>query len=82
MDLLEAHLDSGMIEEVIIATNGSIDGETTAHFLRTKLEAYPITITRIAQGIPLGGELEYTDSATLAQALYQRQAWQNKVQTD
>lgn len=79
MDILDTLLDSGLIEEIIIATNGSIDGETTAHFLRTKLESYPITITRIAQGIPLGGELEYTDSATLAQALYQRQAWQNKV---
>ena len=79
LDVLDRHLDTGQIQEVIIATNGSIDGETTAHFLRTKLESYGIAISRIAQGVPLGGELEYTDSATLAQALYHRQPWQNKA---
>ena len=71
---LETLLTSGDFEEVIIATNGSVDGETTAHFLKMKLEQFPVKISRIAQGIPLGGELEYTDSATLAQALYHRQS--------
>lgn len=69
---LEQLLQAGFIEEVIIATNGSIDGETTAHFLRTQLHHFSVKVSRIAQGIPIGGELEYTDSATLAQALHHR----------
>jgi len=77
LDRLEQLLDHNPIQEIIIATNGSIDGETTAHFLHTKLEPRGLTLTRIAQGIPIGGELEYTDSATLAQALYQRQPLYN-----
>lgn len=79
LDLLENLLHQNLIEEVIIATNGSIDGETTSHFLRTQLQSHPVRVSRIAQGIPLGGELEYTDGATLAQALYHRQVMDEKV---
>lgn len=73
LDVLEQQVKDERINELIIATSGNIDGETTAHFIKTRLAQYPIAISRIAQGIPMGGELEYTDSATLARALQFRQ---------
>ena len=79
LELLESIITQSEIQEIIIATNGSIDGETTSHFLRTQLQKYQVRISRIAQGVPLGGELEYTDGATLAQALYHRQLMDEKV---
>ncbi len=56
-------------KEVIIATNPTMEGETTALYLAKLLEAYPVTVTRIAHGIPMGGHLDYADELTLIKAL-------------
>jgi len=57
------------IEEVILALNPSVDGEATALFLAQKLSAFPVKVTLIARGLPSGGDLEFADEVTLAQAL-------------
>lgn len=62
----------GLVEEVILATNYTNEGEATAHYLTAMLQAKGIRVTRIARGVPVGGELEYVDSGTLAQALRER----------
>ena len=69
LDSLCARFDEGMIEEVILATNPTVEGEATAYFISQKAKDAKVTVTRIAHGVPLGGELEYTDSSTLAHAL-------------
>lgn len=61
------------IEEVILATNPTLEGETTAQYLVELLSALPVKITHLAQGIPLGGELEYLDGGTLSRAFTGRQ---------
>lgn len=60
------------VEEIILATSTTVEGQTTAHFISEAVKPYVKTITRIAQGIPMGGELEYLDSMTLGQALQNR----------
>lgn len=74
LDLLGARLDSGEISELIIATNATVEGEATAHYLAEMARARGIGVSRIAQGIPRGGELEYVDGGTLSQAIAGRQA--------
>lgn len=66
---LEALLDEGQIREVILATNLTVEGEATAHYIGELARARGIRATRIAYGVPVGGELEYTDRGTLARAL-------------
>ena len=66
---LEALLDKEPIKEVILATNLTVEGEATAHYLGEVARARRIRTTRIAHGVPIGGELEYTDRGTLARAL-------------
>ncbi len=66
---LEALLDKEPIKEVILATNLTVEGEATAHYLGELARARRIRTTRIAYGMPVGGELEYTDRGTLARAL-------------
>jgi len=66
---LEALLDKEPIKEVILATNLTVEGEATAHYLGELARARRIRATRIAYGVPVGGELEYTDRGTLARAL-------------
>ena len=61
-------VDEG-IEEVILATNPTVEGEATAYYLTDMLQSEGVTVTRIAHGVPLGGELEYVDGSTLAHAL-------------
>ena len=56
-------------KEVIIATNPTVEGETTALYLAKRLEKYPISVTRIAHGLPMGGHLDYADELTLIKAL-------------
>lgn len=68
MDLLAARLDEGEIEEVILATNPTVEGEATAHFISEMVRVRNISASRIAHGVPLGGELEYVDSGTLSHA--------------
>lgn len=60
--------------EVILATNFTVEGEATAHYLATLLRAQGIKVSRIARGLPVGGELEHVDSGTLAQAVLERRA--------
>lgn len=68
LDLLEQRLDEGEIKEVILATNPTVEGEATAHFIAEMARARGIRATRIAHGVPLGGELEYVDGGTLSHA--------------
>jgi recombination protein RecR len=67
-ELLE-RVAQGRVEEVILATNPSLEGENTAAFIRKKLSAYPVRVTRLARGLPVGGDLEYADEITLIRAL-------------
>lgn len=64
----------GKVAEVILATNYTVEGEATAHYLATQLQTKGLKVSRIARGLPVGGELEYIDSGTLAQAFYERRA--------
>ncbi len=66
---LEALLDESTIKEVVLATNLTVEGEATAHYISDLVRARNIKATRIAYGVPIGGELEYTDRNTLARAL-------------
>jgi len=68
LDLLEQRLQQGDIEELILATNPTVEGETTAHYISEMAAEYGVEATRLAHGIPLGGELEYIDGGTLAHA--------------
>ena len=64
----------GGVREVILATNPSLEGEATALYVQRQLVTYPVSITRIARGLPVGGDLEYADGVTIAQALSARRA--------
>lgn len=68
IDLLEQRLAGGTIQEIILATNSTIEGQATAHFIGDIANKYNIRATRIAHGVPMGGELEFIDSGTLAHA--------------
>src|SRR3954451_7396854 len=72
---LESILDEGTIQELILATNPTVEGEATAHFLSDIASKRGIRATRIAHGVPIGGELEYVDGGTLAHALSGRQSF-------
>jgi recombination protein RecR len=74
LDRLEGILDEGGIEEVILATNPTVEGEATAHFVADLCARRNIRATRIAHGVPIGGELEYVDSGTLSHAFAGRQS--------
>ncbi|MDP2851821.1 MAG: toprim domain-containing protein, partial [Gallionella sp.] len=62
----------GKLAEVILATNFTVEGDATAHYLATLLQAQGVKVSRIARGLPVGGELEQVDSGTLAQAVLER----------
>ena len=66
LDELEGLLTKEKVNEIILATNATIEGEVTAHYIHNLAKKYQIKTTRIAHGIPLGGELEYTDITTIA----------------
>jgi recombination protein RecR len=66
--------DGGVVREVILATNPSVEGEATAHYLERELRPLGVAVTRLARGLPAGGELEYADGETIAQALALRRA--------
>jgi recombination protein RecR len=74
LDRLMARALDGEVREVILATNYTNEGEATAHYITAMLAPKGVGVTRIARGIPVGGELEYVDSGTLAQALRERKA--------
>lgn len=71
-DLLNDRLETNPPTEMIIATNPTVEGEATSYYLQRMAQKYNIRITRIAHGVPLGGELEYTDHSTLAHAFGSR----------
>ncbi|MDO9151115.1 MAG: recombination mediator RecR [Methylotenera sp.] len=77
----EIHLDKlikrahdGIVEEVILATNYTVEGDATAHYISELLRVRGIKVSRIARGMPMGGEIEYVDSGTLAQAMLERRS--------
>ena len=72
MDELEQQLAGDTIAELIIATNASIEGEATAHYIREMAARHKVELTRIAQGVPSGGDLEYVDKNTLTLAFNHR----------
>ena len=72
LDQLAEQLEDNTPEEMIIATNPTVEGEATSYYLHTMAKKHDIRITRIAHGVPLGGELEYTDQSTLAHAFGSR----------
>ncbi len=72
LDSLQARLDEGEVRELIVATSSTVEGETTAHVIAGMCRARGIQATRLAQGVPMGGELEYVDGGTLAHALQGR----------
>ena len=65
-------VSQGGIDEVVLAMNATLEGQTTAHYIAERLEGYPVRITQLAHGLPVGGELDYLDEGTLAQALRAR----------
>jgi len=74
LEKLLARVVDGDVREVILATNYTNEGEATAHYITSLLKPKGINVTRIARGVPVGGELEYVDSGTLAQAMRERRA--------
>lgn len=72
IDTLIGRVAGGDIDEVVLAMNATLEGQTTAHYLAERLETYPVRITQLAHGLPVGGELDYLDEGTLAQALRAR----------
>ncbi len=75
IDALVARVMSEKTKEVILATNPTVEGEATAHYIAERLKGSETRITRIAHGVPVGGELEYVDGGTLAHALAGRRQW-------
>lgn len=71
-DRLLTRATDGVVEEVVLATNFTNEGEATAHYIAEMLRARGLKVSRIARGLPVGGELEYSDAATVAQALIER----------
>ncbi len=69
---LLARVAQGGVDEVVLAMNATLEGQTTAHYLAERLEAHPVRVTQLAHGLPVGGELDYLDEGTLAQALRAR----------
>lgn len=72
IDKLVARIAAGGIDEVVLAMNATLEGQTTAHYIAERIETYPVRVTQLAHGLPVGGELDYLDEGTLAQALRAR----------
>src|SRR3954463_2677945 len=72
IDRLVSRVAAGGIAEVVLAMNAPLEGQTTAHYLAERLERFPVRITQLAHGLPVGGELDYLDEGTLAQAMRAR----------
>jgi len=75
LDILAQRLDQGEVKEVVLATNFTVEGEATAHYISEMVNSRNITASRIAHGVPVGGELEYVNSSTLSRAFSSRQAF-------
>jgi recombination protein RecR len=69
---LVARVAAGGVSEVILAVNATVEGQTTAHYITDRLAGMPVRVSRLAHGVPVGGELDYLDEGTLAAAIRQR----------
>ncbi|MDO8962117.1 MAG: recombination mediator RecR [Methylophilus sp.] len=74
LDKLLKRVQDGIVKEVILATNYTSEGEATAHYISEMVKARGIAVSRIARGLPMGGEIEYVDSGTLSTALIERKS--------
>jgi len=72
IDALVRRIEAGGIDEVVLAMNATLEGHTTAHYVAERIERFPVRVTQLAHGLPVGGELDYLDEGTLAQALRAR----------
>ena len=72
IDALVRRIEAGGIDEVVLAMNATLEGQTTAHYIADRLGRFPVRLTQLAHGLPVGGELDYLDEGTLAQALRAR----------
>ena len=75
LELLAKRLDQGEVKEVVLATNFTVEGEATAHYISEMVNSRNITASRIAHGVPVGGELEYVNSSTLSHAFSGRKVF-------
>jgi recombination protein RecR len=73
-DRLVKRATDGVVKEVVLATNFTNEGEATAHYLGQTLKARGLSVTRLARGVPVGGELEYVDAGTIARAMLDRRS--------
>ena len=74
LDKLISRATDGIVKEVVLATNFNNEGEATAHYIGETLKARGLGVTRLARGVPVGGELEYVDAGTIARAMLDRRA--------
>lgn len=72
IDSLVRRIEGGGVDEVVLAMNATLEGQTTAHYVAERIERFPVRVTQLAHGLPVGGELDYLDEGTLAQALRAR----------
>ena len=72
IDKLVTRIAAGGIDEVVLAMNATLEGQTTAHYIADRITQYPVRLNQLAHGLPVGGELDYLDEGTLAQALRAR----------
>ena len=72
IDKLVRRVSTGGIDEVVLAMNATLEGQTTAHYIAERIERFPVRLTQLAHGLPVGGELDYLDEGTLAQAMRAR----------
>ena len=71
---LVERVQGGEVEEIILALPATVDGQTTAHYVAQRIEKYPVKLTTLARGVPVGGELDYLDDGTLQMALKSRRS--------
>lgn len=74
LEKLMTRADDGVVSEVVLATNFTNEGEATAHYISETLKARGLKVSRLARGVPVGGELEYVDAGTIARAMLDRRA--------
>ncbi|MBV0932924.1 recombination mediator RecR [Marinobacterium weihaiense] len=79
LERLFARVDAGQVRELILATNPTVEGEATAHYIAEQLQDSDVNLTRIAHGVPVGGELEFVDGGTLAHAFAGRRSLKRSV---
>ena len=72
IEALVRRIEAGGMDEVVLAMNATLEGQTTAHYIADRIERFPVRVTQLAHGLPVGGELDYLDEGTLAQALRAR----------